>query len=496
MSALFTEQSIRRLKPKTKRYVVRDSLLSGFVIRVAPSGVKTFGVVYRVREGRGWATRGVTLGQYNPLTVSEARAKARTILADVQLNRADPARALAERRTEITVEELGKRYLEDVHVRRKPSTAKEYDRQWHRDVLPEFGHLCLSEVVFERVDRWHDQLRAHTHAKRKRWAEERAAAGLAVPEPARLRQGGMFAADRALLLLSAFFEYAKKKKYLAKQGENPAREVQLFEDPEKSRRTRHLTPAEAARLGKALSDAETVGLPPAPEKRRLRKTGATAKHRPKSVDVPKRADRYAVTALRLLAMTGWRESEVLSLEWTYVDHALGRATLRDQKRGELNKQRQLGAPALALLAELPRVKGSPYCFPSPLDPKRRLESVKRLWYAVRHAAGLGDVRLHDLRHTFASAASASGESLPLIGKLLGHKDLESTMRYAHAFDDPLKRAADQTAQTVAQWLGIPQVQPSPPSGEPTLYLVHKPTAANAKARVAPLGRKRVVGKGA
>jgi integrase len=154
----------------------------------------------------------------------------------------------------------------------------------------------------------------------------------------------------------------------------------------------------------------------------------------------------AVAALRFLLLTGWREGEAVSLKWSEVDFSRGVATLQDTKTGR--SARHLGAPALALLADLPRLAGSPCVFPGS-KPGTSFTDLGRLWDAVRHAAGLEDVRLHDLRHSFASVAAASGLSLPVIGALLGHRGVATTQRYAHLGDDPRKRAADKVAQRVA-----------------------------------------------
>jgi site-specific recombinase XerD len=81
-----------------------------------------------------------------------------------------------------------------------------------------------------------------------------------------------------------------------------------------------------------------------------------------------------------------------------------------------------------------------------------LVEIKRLWYAVRHAAKLKELRLHDLRHSFASVPAAGGESLLVVRSLLGHKNVATTERYAHLGDDPVKRAADRTAESIASWL--------------------------------------------
>jgi integrase len=163
------------------------------------------------------------------------------------------------------------------------------------------------------------------------------------------------------------------------------------------------------------------------------------------------ASPYAVAALRFLILTGWREGEALGLQWDQVDFARSLVTLRDTKTGR--SDRHIGAPALTLLSELPRLKSSPFVFPGRQSPNQKaathLVEIKRVWEAVRHAAKLEGVRLHDLRHSFASVGASGGLSLPMIGALLGHREVSTTQRYAHLGDDPRKAAADRVAEHVA-----------------------------------------------
>lgn len=129
-----------------------------------------------------------------------------------------------------------------------------------------------------------------------------------------------------------------------------------------------------------------------------------------------------------------------------MDLASGRVSLAATKTGR--SHRALGRAALDVLEGLERVEDSPYVFPS-RAPETPLVEIKHLWHAVRHAAKLPDVRLHDLRHTFASAAVEGGTPLYTTGALLGHRDTKSTARYGHLADDPLKRAADNVSATIA-----------------------------------------------
>jgi integrase len=161
------------------------------------------------------------------------------------------------------------------------------------------------------------------------------------------------------------------------------------------------------------------------------------------------ANPVTVSALRFLMLTGWREKEALTLRWDAVDFSRGVVTLENTKAGR--STRPIPAPALALLAEQSRIEGSPYVFPGRLQGKP-LQEIQRIWYAVRTAAGLEGVRLHDLRHSVASIAAAQGHSLYMIGKLLGHKDQRSTARYAHLAEDARKAMADSVGNEIVSAL--------------------------------------------
>jgi integrase len=177
--------------------------------------------------------------------------------------------------------------------------------------------------------------------------------------------------------------------------------------------------------------------------------------------------------IRLLVTTGARKGEIEALRWDEVDFERSALRLRDSKTGA--KVVAIGAQALALLAELAeRAKAerlaaeaeakaagkvlpppSPFVFPASRGTALHWTGTKRVWEQVRAEAGLPDVRLHDLRHTYASlavGAAGGGQSLAVIGKLLGHKDVRTTARYAHLADDPVKQAADRIAAAAAAGL--------------------------------------------
>jgi integrase len=154
-------------------------------------------------------------------------------------------------------------------------------------------------------------------------------------------------------------------------------------------------------------------------------------------------------AIKLLAFTGARLGEVLSLRWDWIDFERGEARLPDSKTGA--KTLQLPPPALAVLAELPRIEGNPHVILGARDGAS-LVNLEKPWRAIRKVAGLDDVRLHDLRHAFASVAASSGMGLPIIGKMLGHSQAATTARYAHLANDPVKAAAASVASKIASAL--------------------------------------------
>jgi integrase len=217
-------------------------------------------------------------------------------------------------------------------------------------------------------------------------------------------------ANRALACLSTMMNLAERWG-LRPDGSNPCRHVEKY--PQR-RRERMLSPAELARLGDALTAYS--GSP------------------------------YAVAAIELLVFTGARLGEVLGLRWEWIDFERGEARLPDSKTGP--KTLHLAPPALAVLAELPRLDGNPYVIAGAKEGAA-LVNLEKPWRAIRGPAGLDDVRLHDLRHAFASVAASSGMGLPIIGKMLGHTQASTTHRYAHLASDPVKAAAAAVAGKIA-----------------------------------------------
>lgn len=402
-------------------YLVWDQKLRGFGVRVrehtAKDGTvqrrKSFVVGYRPKGNRQY--RRFAIGIYGPMTVEQARIEALRHLSAVSQGD-DPLEAKHAERAAQTVREFGEQFLTHVEDRRKRTTAREYRRLWTRHVLPELGARKVAEVSGVDAQRLHRSLKKTPYV-----------------------------ANRVVAMLGAFFSFAGFEG-VRPAHENPTRSVEPY--PE-APRERFLTADEFRRLGEALTRAERDGLPAAPGYRRTPKRPDTAKHKPKDADVPIRANPFSIAAIRLLILTGCREGEILSLRWDAVDFERGYLRLADTKTGR--SIRPLSQSAAALLSSIPRVSGNAFVLPG-ANAGEHLKEIKRVWYAVRHAAGLNEVRLHDLRHSYASVSASSGESLLIVRSLLGHKRASTTERYAHLGDDPVRRAADRAAGSIAGWL--------------------------------------------
>ena len=212
-----------------------------------------------------------------------------------------------------------------------------------------------------------------------------------------------YQANRLLALLSKMFNWSGRR-----GDKNPCVGVERF--PEHKRR-RYLSSAELARLGAALTRAEQERL----------------------------TSPYVIAAIRLLVFTGARLNEILTLRWEHVDLERGSLNLSDSKTGA--KTIYLNGAAQRLLSALPRVEANPFVVPGERKGKH-LVNLEKPWRRIRELAQLPDVRLHDLRHSFASIGAGAGLGLPIIGALLGHAQASTTHRYAHLAADPLRQAAD------------------------------------------------------
>lgn len=425
-----SKRTVDDLNPGAKAYIAFDAALKGFGVRVLPSGAKSWIIEYRPGGGgRAVGKRRLKLGDIEELTPNEARQTARTAMSRVRLG-GDPAAERSAVRRQITVATLVDEFIKDhVEVKRKANTAANYAGILRGLVVPEIGPRKVDTITRGALARMHLALKSTPYR-----------------------------ANSMIAIVGAMYGYAASK-HIVPEGFNPARGIQRF--PELGRE-RYLTGEELDRLGTALREGERIGLPwnvdPA-------KPGA--KHAPRAENRLTKLSPHAAAAIRLLLFTGCRLREILGLRWQDVDMERGLLFLPDSKTGR--KTVVLNAPAMAVLAELPRfgiyVIAGENAGTKDETPRADL---KRPWAAVRKRTGLDGVRIHDLRHTHASFGAAGGLGLPVIGKLLGHKQVATTARYAHLDIDPQRRASEYIGGQIAAALG--ELRPSHDGGGEVLSL--------------------------
>jgi integrase len=402
------------LKVTGSECFVWDDTLVGFGVRVQASGAMSYLVKYRAGSGRGAPTRRLTMGRVGTLTPDDARTLARKTLGAVAHGN-DPAAARAAERRASTLNELAAIYLaEHVEAKRKPKTAEHYRDLLERIVLPELGSRKAEQVTTSDLAKLHVKMRKRPYQ-----------------------------ANRMLKVVGSLYAFTAKRK-LTPASFNPARGIEQY--PEKGRE-RFLSADELMRLGDAVREAETAGLP-----YEIEQTKPKAKHAPKETNRRTKIGPHAAAAVRLLILTGARLREILHLKWDHVDLERGLLLLPDSKTGK--KAIVLNAPALDILTKLPRV--GEYVIAGQAagteDEKPRAD-LNRPWRAIVKRAGLTGLRIHDLRHTHASVGAGLGLGLPIIGKLLGHTQPSTTARYAHLDADPLRRASDHIGNRLATAMG-------------------------------------------
>ncbi len=406
--AKLSKRSIDALSPAAKPYIVFDADLKGFGVRVYPSGLKSYLVEYRPGAGgRGTAKRRVAIGATTTLTPDEARSAARDYLAKVRLGSDPAAERSAERATPSLGELIDDYMAEEVRPKRAAATVEVYSIHFEKHVKPAFGAKKASAVTHADIARLHRTI-----------GENR--------KPT---------ANRVVKLLSGLFSYGARRARLP-EGFNPARGVEPFKE---EGRERFLTGEELQRLGAALREAETAGLT-----WEVEAENPKAKHAPKIENRREVYSPHVTGAVRLLLFTGCRLREILHLRWRDIDFERGLLFLPRSKTGK--KTVVLNAPALSVLASLPRV-GAYVVAGTRFDAPRT--DLKRPWAGLTARAGLAGVRLHDLRHSFASVGAGAGMGLPIVGKLLGHASPETTARYAHLDSDPLRRASERIAGQIS-----------------------------------------------
>ncbi len=373
---------IAAINPKgQEEVVVWDSGLAGFGLRAKGSGSKTFVVQYRNRSGR---SRRLSIGALSKLTLDEARKEAKRLLGQAATNH-DPAEERRLLRKSETMKQLGEVYLKDHCAGRcKPTTMAAHEWLLKKYINPKLGHRKLLDLRPADMAKLHSDLQATPYN-----------------------------ANRVLGMLRAMLNCAERWEMIPR-GSNPAAVIKPYSE---RKRERYLSEDELKALLDALDMAEADG-----------------------AEAENAIGRYEAAAIRLLIFTGCRVSEIITLKWADVDLAKARITLKQHKTDQYgDKIIPLNKPALEIIKTLPRSDANPYVIVGRMEGEH-LINIQKPWRRVRNAAGLEDVRLHDLRHSFASFAVGAGIPLALIGGLLGHRSVQTTARYAHLANGPLKQA--------------------------------------------------------
>jgi integrase len=381
--------------------ILWDDEVKGFGLRVSPGGSKSYVLNYRAGRGRSAPQHRITIGKHgSPWTPELARREALRLLGTIAAGENPAAARWAEART-MTLATLCDLYLAEGVGHKKPTTLKSDRGRIKNHIVPLLGGLSIDRITRADVER---MLRDVT-------AGRTAAPVPQQPHHGKLAQGGRGAAAQALAVLGVVMSFAVAR---GLRDDNPVRGVKK---PPVRRMERFLSEAEIARLGEAL-DAEA-----------------------KATNDP-----YPTAAIRLLLLTGCRRSEILGLHWQWIDFERAMIFLPDSKTGK--KPIYLNAPALEVLEKLPHQFGNPHVVCGH-RAGGAYAGLHKVWHRVRTAAGLPDVRLHDLRHSFASIGAAGNNSLLILGKLFGHRHAATTERYSHLSADPMRQAAEAIGQRIS-----------------------------------------------
>lgn len=383
MKGKITKRAVDALKFKGKDDILWDDDLPRFGVKVYPTGRKVYVVQYR----SGGRSRQIKIDDHGLITPDQARQKATVLLGQVSDGK-DPAETKAVAKTIPTVAEtVEKFFAEHVASKNKPRTYEEYMKLATNIIVPQLGKYRIDAIQRSHVAKLHNNLKETPY------------------------QG-----NRALALLSKFFNWCEMIG-LRPDRSNPCLHVPRYHEMS---RESLLSDADVARLWQALMDADRDGT----------------------------ASLHAVAALKLLFLTGCRLNEILTLTWDEVDFEGKALRLTDAKTIKVKsatgtkKVVPLHAQALELLASLPRVEGNSHVIVGKVDG-HCMVNLGKPWRRIRSAAGLPALRIHDLRHNFASTAAMAGLSLPLIARMMGHTQTATTNKYAHFSDDPVRQGMDR-----------------------------------------------------
>lgn len=376
-----TKTAVDSAQADHKDYELRDTSIPGFLLKVTPTGRKIFMVAYVARNGQ---RRKPAIGRFGEITVEQARSIAQDWLADVRKGN-DPSAERSAARQAPTVSELFDRFISDYsESRNKPSTVQSNRGYGKTHIIPAIGMLKVPDVT-----------RADISALMKRMTNS----------PTN--------ANRVLAVVRKMFNMAEVWG-LRPDGSNPCRHVPKY--PERGK-TRLITDAELKRLYEYLDRADAEGL-----------------------EHP-----FITLAIRLQFEFAARMSEILELEWVWIDTENRRVEWPDSKTGGMSKP--MSAEAIRLFETAPRLETSPFVCPSIFDPTLPMSKHTYYtgWKRILERAKLPHIGTHGIRHRSATDIANSGVPVKVGMALTAHKTVTMFMRYVHIEDDPVRAAADAVA---------------------------------------------------
>ena len=368
---------------------------------------KSRAVTYFLQKRIGARIRWMTIGRHGSPWTPESARREAYRLLGQIAGGDEPTLRREDLASKPTLKEVATRFMEEHGHRLKTSSFAKYKYLLDRYIVPELGDRLLDRIARPDILKLHADM-----AHRKPLA------------------------NYAICVLSKLMSWAEEHGLRPSQS-NPCFKIKKYRE---NKRQRYLSQAEYARFGEVLARTEQINT----------------------------ENFYIVAALRLLMLTGARVGEIRGLLWKSVDLQRKLLILPDSKTGQ--KTIRLNPHAVAVLRDIPREVGNPHVIIGRREA-RHLINLQKPWRRIRAEAGLDDVRIHDLRHSYASVGAAQKGSLPMIGRLLGHNHQNTTARYAHLADDPVDDLNASIGQTIAQAIGLELNQkadkaPAPPAPQP------------------------------
>jgi len=425
-----TKTAVDAASPKERDYELRDTMIPGFLVKVTPTGRKIFMVAYVAHNGQ---RRKPAIGRYGEITVEQARGIAQDWLAEVRRG-VDPSAQRMAIRQAPTVKELFERFItEYCETRNKPTTVKSNRGYGKCHILPALGHLKVPDVTRSDISNLMKKM-------------------------SRTRPN----ANRVLAVTRKMFNMAEVWG-LRPDGSNPCRHVPKY--PERGK-TRLITDEEMRKLFEYLDHAEIEGL-----------------------EHP-----FILLAIRLQFEFAARMSEILQLEWAWIDFDNSRVVWPDSKTGDMSKP--MSAEAFRLFETAPRFEDSPFVCPSVFDPNLPMSkhTYYQGWRRILERAGLPHIGTHGIRHRAATDIANSGIPIKVGMALTAHKTVTMFMRYVHTEDDPVRAAAEAvTRRRQALVSGTPlPIEPGPALSPvdhepPTVASTTQAAQPSPEADAKPLG---------